>query len=109
MAGLVSANSVPYNDEGKTLIRAWCIPPIRQALQNGSIRTGVTLSEAQKLIINQAAGVDITTELETAGFYLQVGDATPSQRQYRQSPPINFWYTDGGSVQKISMASIAVL
>ena len=107
--GLMSVNSAPYNDLGDTYIRAWMADPIVQAKNNGTIREGVTLSQSQAAAVNSAAGLNITQELFSNGYYLQIGVATAQTRGARQSPPINFWYCDGGSIQNIVVPSIAVL
>lgn len=107
--GLLAVNSAPYNELGYSFIRAWCADPIAQALNNGTIRTGVPLSNAQKAQINSAAGLDISKELTNNGYYLQVLPATAQVRGNRQSPPVNLWYMDGGAIQQITLASIAVL
>jgi len=107
--GLQQANSVPYNSQGETLIRAWCADPITEALNNGTIRIGVPLSNSQAAQIFSQAGIDISTQLETQGYYLQILPATAQVRQQRQSPPVKLWYMDGGSIQQITLASIAVL
>ncbi|MCM1130050.1 MAG: DUF3383 domain-containing protein [Oxalobacter formigenes] len=107
--GMMGVRSIPYNDEGKALIRLWCADPINQALNNGTIRTGVTVSQAQKAQIISSLRFDITTELETQGYYLYIGEATAQTRGTRQSPPISFFYMDGGSIQQITINSIVVL
>lgn len=107
--GLTQNNATPYNSQGETLIRSWCQDPINEALNNGSIRTGVPLSAAQKAQIASQAGLDISAQLEGQGYYLQILPASAQVRQARQSPPINLWYMDGGSVQNITLASIAVI
>lgn len=107
--GLTQVNAAPYNSQGEALIRAWCADPINQALNNGSIRVGVPLSELQKATINSQAGLDISSQLENQGYYLQILPATAQVRQQRQSPPVNLWYMDGGAIQQITLASIAVL
>lgn len=107
--GLLSVNSSPYNEDGYNLIRAWCADPIAQALNNGTVRIGVPLGASQKAAINAAAGLDISAPLQTQGYYLQILPATAQTRSQRQSPPIKLWYMDGGSIQKIDLASIAVL
>lgn len=107
--GLGQVNSAPYNSQGETLIRAWCADPILEALNNGTMRVGVPLSQAQKAQIFSQAGLDISTQLETQGYYLQVLPATAQVRQQRQSPPVKLFYMDGGSIQQITLASIAVL
>lgn len=107
--GLRSVNAAPYNARGETLLRAWCADPIAEALNNGSIQTGVALSESQKATIASQAGLDISNELFSKGYYLQILPATAQVRQARQSPPVKLWYMDGGSIQSVSLASIAVL
>lgn len=107
--GLLQVNSAPYNALGNSLIRAWCQDPIDEALNNGSIRTGVLLSNSQKAAIAQQAGLDISSDLQSKGYYLQILPATAQVRGQRQSPPVKLWYTDGGSIQQITLASIAVL
>jgi hypothetical protein len=106
---LTQSESVPYNAEGRALITAACMDSINQGLSFGIIRTGVTLSALQAAIVNDQAGVDISSTLSTRGWYLQVLDATAAVRTARTSPPINFWYMDGGSVQRINLASIVTI
>lgn len=106
---LTSVKSIPYNEAGYSLIRAAMIDPITSAINFGSIRTGVTLSESQKAQVNQAAGRDVSTTLEQQGYYLQILDPGAQVRGNRGTPVINFWYTDGGAVQKITVASIDVM
>jgi len=105
---LQQTNSVPYNQFGYDLISAACLDPINAALNFGAIRAGVTLSSAQAAEVNAAAGISISDTLSSLGWYLQVKDAAPITRQARQSPPINFWYMDGESVQQIVLASILI-
>jgi hypothetical protein len=107
--GLRAVNTSPYNSLGYSYIRAWAADPIADALNNGTIRTGVTLSAAQKAEINAAAGLDISSPLSNYGYYLLISDATAATRSARTSPPLTLWYMDGGSIQKIALASIAVL
>jgi hypothetical protein len=108
MGLLVAMNSIPYNAVGNSLISAACQDPINQALNFGSIVPGVTLSAAQIAQVNTAAGLVIDGVLSTRGWYLQIGVATPQVRAARGTPPISFWYMDGGSVQRINVASILV-
>lgn len=106
---LTSVKSIPYNESGYSLIRAAMIDPISQALNFGSIRTGITMSASQKAQVNQAAGLDVSTIIEQQGYYLQILDPGAQVRGNRGTPVINFWYTDGGAVQKITVASIDVM
>lgn len=107
--GLMSVNSAPYNELGNTYIRSWCLPAIQQALNNGSIRTGVTLSASQIAQVNAQAGKDISSELFNKGYFLLIGTATSQVRGARQSPPLTFWYCDGGSINQITLPSLAIM
>ncbi len=105
---LTQVNSIPYNQAGYDLISAACNGPIQQGVLNGVITAGVTLSAAQALEVNTAAGFPIDAILSTRGWYLIVGPATPTQRAARSSPPCTLYYCDGGSVNRINLASILV-
>lgn len=108
MALLTAAPSIPYNASGYGLIRQAAMDPINQAILNGTIRAGVTLSAAQAQEMNAAAGISISNTVQNVGWYLQILDASPQVRAARGSPPMTLWYTDGGSIQKINLASIDV-
>lgn len=106
MVLLTQAKSIPYNAAGRALIEASLADPINAGLNFGAFRSGVTLSASQIAEVNAAAGANIAGTLSTQGWYLQVGDANPTVRQARGSPPCTFWYVDGESVQSIDLASI---
>ena len=101
--------SAPYNQQGYSLIRAAMSDPINAALNFGAIRTGVELSMAQIAEVNAAAGLSIANTIQTQGYYLQILDPGATVRGQRGSPIINFWYTDGGAIQKITLSSIDIL
>lgn len=105
---LMSVNSIPHNEYGRELLRAACQDPINEAIVNGTIRSGIELSNQQKAIVNQQAGLDVTNQLYNIGYYLQILPATAQQRDNRQSGTMTFWYTDGGGVHTINMPSIDI-
>jgi nitrate reductase alpha subunit len=105
---LTNMNSIPYNDQGNAIIAAACQAPINQMLNFGGIVTGVALSGAQAAQVNAQAGKTIDKTLATRGWYLLIATSTEQQRAARQSPPMSFFYMDGGSVQQINMPSIIV-
>lgn len=109
MSLLTGVNSIPFNESGYSLIRAAMIDPIAAALNFGGIRSGIAMSAQQKAIVNQAAGLDVSSIIEQTGYYLQILDPGAQVRGNRGTPVINFWYTDGGAVQKITVASIDIL
>jgi len=108
MTLLSASKSLPYNALGYGMITAACQDPINQGVNFGSIRAGVPLSAQQAASVNMAAGVPIDQSLTNQGYYLQVLPASAQVRGLRQSPPCTFWYMDGGSIQKINLASLDV-
>jgi hypothetical protein len=108
MTLLTQIKSVPYNIRGYNLLRAAAQDPINAALNFGTIQPGINLSASQIAQLNTAAGQPIADTVKNAGYYLQILDAPPEVRAVRGSPPMTFWYTDGGSVQKITLSSIDV-
>jgi Protein of unknown function (DUF3383) len=105
---LTTASSIPYNPMGYGMIRAACMDPIDKALNFGIFYTGVTLSEEQRALVNGIAGATVDYILTTQGYYLSVRDAPPDVRAVRGSPAINFFYMDGGSIQRIDLTSTLV-
>lgn len=100
--------SIPFNTNGYNLIRAALQDPIDKYVNFGAIQPGVPLSASQAQAVNLAAGVKIDGVLSTVGYYLQILPATAQVRGLRGSPPMKFWYTDGGSIQSLLLASIDV-
>lgn len=109
MTLLTSVGSIPYNAEGYGLLRTSKLDVITAMLNFGAIRKGVSLSLQQKAVVNQAAGLDISSILEQQGWYLQILDPGAQVRGNRGTPIQNFWYNDGQAVQKLQMASIDIL
>jgi hypothetical protein len=103
-----SINSVPYNNAGYATIKSGCKSTLDQGLLNGTINRGVALTSSQANSVDTAAGLIIDPVLATAGYYLQVLPATPTQRNNRQSPTCTLWYMDGGSVNQLNLASINI-
>lgn len=105
---LISSKSIPYNAEGRALIEAGMMDTVNAAVNFGAIRSGVTLSESQAAQVNSAAGFNISDTIEERGWYILTQDASAAVRAARGSPPIKFFYTDGGSVHTINIASVEV-
>lgn len=117
---LTSVGSIPYNPAGYNLIATTLsggasspvtLPPaspVAAALNFGAIRPNVALSSAQAEEVNNAAGANVSGTLSTRGWYLQVLPPSADVRAARGTPVCNLWYTDGGAIQRISLASIEV-
>lgn len=102
------APSLPFNTTGYNLVRSALQDPIDKYLNFGGIQAGIPLSNSQAQQVNTAAGVKIDGVLTTIGYYLQILPASPTVRGLRGSPPMRFWYTDGGSIQSLFLAAIDV-
>ena len=109
MNGFKNTPRVPYNDDGYTRVRSWCQDPINRARKNGVIDPNIVLSEAQKAEVIREAGLDIISNLETDGYYLQISDAGPSVRTTRDTPNCSLWYTYGSSIHRIELASTLLI
>jgi hypothetical protein len=98
---------VPFSSAGITLIEETCQTVIQQGLAFGAFGPD-TLTPGQIAEINNQAGANVASVLQSQGYYLQV--LLPEQEiQAARGPwPITFWYIDQGAVQKIDMSSIAV-
>ncbi len=106
---LTQVRSIPYNQSGFGLIYQGLQPVITGMGLFGAYRPGIQLSEAQIAIVNAEAGTDISNILFTQGYYLQILAPTSQVRTARGSPIINFWYTDGQSVQRLNINSTNIL
>ena len=109
LTAMINANTLPYNQAGYGVLSAAALDTINVAKNAGFIREGVALSNAQKAQVTQEAGLDISSALETQGWYLQILDPSASVREERGTPIVNFWYCDGGSVQRIQGTSTVLL
>lgn len=105
---LINYKAIPYNAEGRAIHRAAAQDPINEMLNFGGIQSGVNLSEAQTTQINHEAGFDAAREINAKGYCLLIQDAAAQVRGKRQSLPLKLWYTDGGSVHTVNLASINV-
>lgn len=111
MTMLLAYGSIPYNDVGKSYHRAAVADPINEMVNFGGIRPLIdpaALSEQQKSIINSQAGRDIIPDLLNKGWVVDIKTADAQTRGLRGSMPLTIWYTDGGSVQSINLASVNV-
>jgi hypothetical protein len=108
---ILAYNSLPYNQDGYDAFYRAYADVADAALTSGIIRAGVTLSQSQAAQINNRAGRDVASVVSTRGWYLLIDDAANAAqaRQNRTSPQATFFYCDGGSIQQISLNSIAVI
>lgn len=108
---LLARGQIPYNTDGKGILTTAIKPAIDQYMSFGAIRPGVALADEQIQQLKQAGlNQSQINSITTVGYYLKVDmeRVSPQTRVNRSSPPINFWYTDGQSVQQINMNSIEI-
>ena len=95
--------SIPYN-KADPIVRAYMQDPIDEMINYGGIQAGVTLTSAEKNLINSQTGsTTAADQIFTNGWYLYIGPVSASARSARTSIPIIFYYTDGDSMQSIAM------
>lgn len=100
---------LPYNRIGYSkFIVSWSAQA-DLAVNYGAIQTGVNLDPSQLQQVESAVGFDVSDSLASKGYYIDIKDAPASVRIERGSPPSTFYYVDGGSIQSITLASIAIL
>ena len=105
---LVTLPSVPYNAAGYAMVENACLTTIQQMLTFGAIRTGVVLSSLETLYINNQTGQNVAPTVQNQGWYFQVQPASPQVRAARTTPVCLFFYTDGQSIQQITLSSLEV-
>lgn len=105
-----NAGQIPYSAQGDSQIATAVQNTIDTALSFGAIQPNVALSAAQAQAVNAQAGRTIDTVLSTRGWYLLPGASTASAatRASRGAVQGRFFYTDGESVQSITLASVEV-
>lgn len=110
MDGFASVDRAPYNDQGKTLIRAWCGDPIDQAKFNGCIDEGVTLSRAQRAQILQETGdEEAVNALFTKGYHMAIEFPPANGRADRAPVMVSLRWMYGGSVQKMDFEATVIV
>lgn len=104
---LENSLSIPFNNAGAALISAALADVIDAGLNFGAFAPG-TISASQQAAVNAAAGASVAGALQSQGWYLQVVPASSSVRAARGPQQVNLWYLDRGSVQSITVSSVAV-
>ncbi len=107
-----AVNKLSYTDAGYGYIRATIDGVVDNAVFSNAIVTGVTLSTAQQNALRAELGSnadDAITALTVNGYYLLIVDPSGSARQAGESPDISLYYTDGGSIKKLDVASTVLL
>lgn len=101
--------SVPYGLEGDSYLMSVCNDPIGEAINHGTIEPGIEIDSVQKSTANALAGADIAQQLQSAGYVVRIQQATAQQRAQRVAGAITIIYQYGGSVHRMTVASVGVI
>lgn len=108
---LLNTPQIPYNADGQGLISACMVDAINGMLKFGAIRSGVTLTQSQhKYLKSVGLSKDNINSIYSKGYVYIIGMNAVSgeDRAKGKSPPIAFFYTDGGSVRRINMTATEI-
>jgi hypothetical protein len=106
--GLATIGQIPFNAAGQSIGEQLLAPVIAQFLSFGAFGPG-PIDAATAAEINALAGANITPTISAQGWYIQYIPATSLVRSSRGPQQIKFWYLDNGSVQSISLSTVAVI
>ena len=107
LALAANSPSIPFSTAGVALIAGACQSVIQAGL-NFRAFGPAALSATQIAEVNNAAGLNIASTLQSQGWYLLISVPGATVRAARGPWPITFWYIDQGSVQSITLGSVLV-
>ena len=93
---LANVGKLDYGSVGQSLLKSTLIDVMNKGLTNGVIQTGKTFDEAQKSILKQQAGLDISEILTNNGYYIKITPPAPSDRANRPAMKVQIWYANNG-------------
>lgn len=107
---LRNVGQIPYTTSGTSIAKTSLQTVITQALDNGVIQPGVTLSASEIATITSKFGSSAASAIQSTGYYLylKMESTDSATRASRKTPSLAFYYTDGQSVQSFEMASVEV-
>ena len=103
------SNRIPYTQQGYGIIATFIAEAVEEALGNGVIDVGLTISDSERITIMNEIDEDISVELLNNGYWYKISDPTANARADRQSPVMAMYYTYAGSVQQIEFPLTTVL
>ena len=103
------SNRIPYNKNGYGILATFIAEAVQEALGNGVIDIGLTISDSERITIMNEINEDISVELLNNGYWYKIDDPTANARADRQSPVMAMYYTYAGSVQQIEFPLTTVL
>lgn len=102
-----NSRSIAFTPAGDSKIESAMQDTIDAGLRFGAFAPG-DITNSQKAQVNATAGVPISDTLQAQGYYVQITASSGAVRAARGPVSIKFWYLDRGSVQSISLDSVAL-
>lgn len=93
---LGNVGKLDYGQIGQALLKTSIIDVMNKALNNGVVQTGKVFDETQKSILKQQAGIDISGELTSNGYYIKITPPAPADRANRPAMKVQIWYANNG-------------
>ena len=107
MTLLNNLKALPANQAGIEVLRQSTRDPIEQAIDFGSIQTGIALTLGQAAEVNMAAGLPIDAHITQYGYYLQIIPSPGATRANRiQSRTL--WYTSAQGINTLKLSALNV-
>ena len=103
------SNRIPFTKNGYGILATFIAEAVQEALGNGVIDVGLTISDSERITIMNEINEDISVELLNNGYWYKIDDPTANARADRQSPVMAMYYTYAGSVQQIEFPLTTVL
>jgi hypothetical protein len=96
-----NSGKIPNNAKGYQTLKSALNDAMQQATFNGVAETGNLFDGTVTSVLTAQAGYDITPQLTSKGYVIQVVPVTASQRGTRTPPTTNIWYSNGGSINSL--------
>ncbi len=102
-----TVRAISFTPPGYSLVSTALADAIQAGLRFGAFAPG-TITSSQAAQVNAAAGITISDTLQAQGYFLQIAASSGAVRAARGPVNVKFWYLDRGSIQSISLDSIAL-
>lgn len=103
-----TVSQVENNPGGYALIRHVIDGIMDRAAANRVIAKGLTFDNETTTILSAQAGFDITQSLTQNGYFVQITQASSSDRVARIPPQVTLWYSNGGVILDLDVSTYLV-
>ena len=79
------------------------------ALNNGVCEINVEITDDEAKALEDIIGFDISGDLYSNGYYLQIGNPTAENKASRTAPDSNLFYTNNGAIQVLPLNTYFII